>query len=51
MIKAITPEEIKEFKILSVQKIGDYFNWRKFRKEPLKFYLFTENAIYEYVPD
>ena len=37
------PEEI-----VAVHKLGDYWNWRKFRKEPVRFMCFTKKDIYEY---
>jgi len=46
----ISPDEIKQVNIISVQKIGGCWSWRKFRYEPLKFYLFCSNAIYKYIP-
>lgn len=49
-MKEITPDEIKNCQVISVQKIGDYWNWRKFRKEPLMFYIFTSTGIFEYKP-
>lgn len=46
-----TPTEWSEGKLVSVQKIGDFWNWRKFRKEPVRFILFTDKGIFEWAED
>ena len=46
-----TPSKWFEGKLVSVQKIGDFWNWKKFRKEPVRFILFTEKGIYEYAEE
>ena len=51
MIKEITPDEIRNIKIISVQSFGRRWNWAKFKFEPVMFYLFTENGIFEMYPE
>ena len=37
--------------IIQVHKTGDYFNWKKFRREPIIFYLFTQRGVFKYTVD
>ena len=49
MIKDISPDEIKGCEVVSVQRIGGYWSWRKFRYMKATYYIFTKNGIYNWV--
>ena len=41
-------EKLLGEEIVTVQKVGDYFNWRTFKKEPCTFFVFTKHRVIEY---